>query len=134
MEMSAEGALLFREDFRYLIGLEAWPIMETDGPFIIQDLLIVPKKIALNSGWKEEYNERLASDGFVYDRSFSPYYVMCLAKNQPWMQEKILKRSRGSIKPDLHLLTIVLHQMGIEFDKERYGVYGDLDDRPNDDW
>lgn len=134
MEMNTEGALLFREDFRYLVGTEARPMQDTDGAFVIQDLLIVPKKIALYSGWKEEYNDLLANDGFVYDRSFAPFYVMCLAKNQPWMEEKLLRRSRGSIKPDLHLLTIVLHQMGIEFDKQRYGVFGDLDDSPRGDW
>jgi hypothetical protein len=134
MEMSAEGALLFREDFRYLVGLQGRPMQDTDGPFIIQDLLIVPKKIALLSGWKEEYNESLANDGFVYDRSMAPYYVMCLAKNEPWMEEKLLRRRHGIVRPDLHLLSIALSQMGIEFDKERYGVYGDLDDRPSEDW
>jgi hypothetical protein len=134
MEMSAEGALLFREDFRYLVGLEARPLQDTDGRFIIQDLLIVPKKIALISGWKEEYNDALANDGFVYDRSMHPFYVMCLAKNEPWMEEKLLRRGHGIKSPDLHLLTIVLHQMGIEFDKERYGVYGDLDDTVGHDW
>jgi len=134
MEMSAEGALLFREDFRYLVGIEARPMMDTDGSFIIQDLLIVPKKIALYSGWKEEYNDLLANDGFVYDRSMAPFYVMCLAKYEPWMEEKLLRRSRGSNKPHLHMLTNMLYQMGIAFDPQRYGVFGELDDRPNDDW
>lgn len=119
MEMQAEQALQFREDYMHVVG----SLVDTYhyGHYEITSLVIVPKSLALAHVWTEQNKACVANDCYVYQRRMAPFYVMCTERYIDAYSAARMDASRSkSNHPSLSVLTNVLGLLGIEWSVDKY--------------
>jgi hypothetical protein len=119
MEMTAQAALQFREDFMHVVGSHVGTY--NFGDYEITSIVIVPKSLALSDVWTDQHMDCIANDCYVYQKKMAPFYVMCTQKYlDPHCAIRMDNRRRASNHPSLSLLTSVLAFLGLEWDANKY--------------